>query len=216
VTFTVTGEPTCPCSIWTNATVPGTQNGGDPSSIEVGLKFRSDVGGYVTGVRFYKSSANTGTHIGDLWTAQGARLASVTFTNETASGWQQANFSSPVLISANTTYIVSYYAPNGGYSDDEPYFFSGPTDKPPLHAPADQSVGGNGLYLYASGGGFPRSSFNSANYWVDLVFVPSTPWNISGTISGGSGATITLAGPTNATAIADSSGNYIFSGVQNG
>jgi len=216
VNFNVTGQPACPCSIWTNSTVPGTPNSGDAASIEVGVKFRSDVGGYITGVRFYKSSANTGTHIGHLWTAPGGLLASVTFTNETASGWQQANFASPVLISANTTYVVSYYAPNGGYSDDEPYFFAGPTDRPPLHAPADQAVGGNGLYLYASGGGFPRSSFNSANYWVDLIFVPSTPWNISGTISGGSGATVTLAGPTNGTAIADSSGNYTFSGVQNG
>ena len=215
ISFNVTGEPTCPCSIWSNSTVPGTPTTTDTSSVELGVKFRSDVGGYVTGVRFYKGTNNTGTHIGDLWTAQGTRLATVTFTNETASGWQQANFSSPVLILANTTYVISYYAPNGGYADDEPYFM-GSIDSPPLHAPADEGAGGNGVFIYASGGGFPVATFNMGNYWVDLVFVPSTPWSISGTISGGAGATVTLSGPTNATTAADSSGNYAFAGVLNG
>src|SRR5256885_853529 len=61
--------------------------------IEVGVKFRSDSPGTVTGVRFFKlSSANSGTHIGDLWSASGQLLASATFTGETASGWQTALF----------------------------------------------------------------------------------------------------------------------------
>ncbi len=30
--------------------------------------------------------------------------------------------------------------------------------------------GPNGLYLYGSGGGFPTSSYNDTNYWVDAVF----------------------------------------------
>ena len=40
----------------------------------------------------------------DLWSATGTLLATATFTNETASGWQQANFSNPVPITAGTTY----------------------------------------------------------------------------------------------------------------
>ena len=32
--------------------------------------------GWVTGVRFYKSTANIGTHTGTLWTASGTQLAS--------------------------------------------------------------------------------------------------------------------------------------------
>ncbi len=46
------------------------------------------------GIRFYKGVANTGTHMGALWSSTGAKLANVTFSGETASGWQQANFSS--------------------------------------------------------------------------------------------------------------------------
>ena len=38
----------------------------------------------MTGVRFYKSAANIGTHVGSLWTATGDLLASGTFTNESA------------------------------------------------------------------------------------------------------------------------------------
>ncbi len=63
------------------------------------MKFSSEVTGNVTGVRFYKAAANTGTHIGSLWSAGGTLLASATFTGESASGWQQVNFSSPVPIS---------------------------------------------------------------------------------------------------------------------
>ena len=35
------------------------------------MKFKADSNGTVTGVRFYKAAANTGTHIGSLWTAAG-------------------------------------------------------------------------------------------------------------------------------------------------
>ena len=67
-----------------------------PNAVNLGVKFQSDVAGYITGIRFYKGPSNTGTHVGHLWTASGALLATATFTNETASGWQQVNFANPV------------------------------------------------------------------------------------------------------------------------
>src|SRR5207237_3475676 len=63
--------------------------------IELGVKLRSDVNGTVTAIRYYKSSSDTSTHTGSLWSATGALLATGTFTNETASGWQQLNLSTP-------------------------------------------------------------------------------------------------------------------------
>jgi hypothetical protein len=140
----------------------------DPAAYELGVKFRSDVDGFVTGVRFYKGAANTGTHTGSLWTLSGQRLATATFTDETASGWQQASFATPVPVSAGQTYLVSYSAPNGLFSLTRP-FFDVPYDAPPLHAVGD---GGNGVYATAPGG-FPTQSFQAANYWVDLVFETS-------------------------------------------
>ena len=83
--------------------------------LEVGMKFTSNVGGYITGLRFYKGVGGKGTHIGNLWSINGTNLASATFIDETASGWQTVTFSSPVAITANTIYVVSYFSPNGDF-----------------------------------------------------------------------------------------------------
>jgi hypothetical protein len=165
--------PGCPCSIWASSATPGTPSDSDTSAVELGVRFRSDVAGQVTGVRFYKGTGNTGTHVGHLWSASGTLLGTVTFSGETATGWQQATFATPVTIAANTTYIVSYYAPNGRYAGDVGYFASSGVDRGPLHALADGVDGANGVYHYGSGGGFPTDTWQSANYWVDLTFNPS-------------------------------------------
>jgi hypothetical protein len=79
----------------------------DPNSVELGFKFQASTNGSIMGVEFYKGPQNTGTHVADLWTATGTLLATATFTNETASRWQQVNFSNPVAITAGTTYVAS-------------------------------------------------------------------------------------------------------------
>ena len=122
----------CPCSIWGTNTTPGTADSGDSASIEVGVKFKTDTYGSVTGIRFYKASTNTGTHIGDLWTSSGQLLASATFSGETTSGWQQVNFTHPVSLNPNTTYVASYFAPKGHYSEDGAYFYTVPELGAPL------------------------------------------------------------------------------------
>ena len=85
----------------------------------VGVRFRADTNGTITGVRFYKGAANTGTHVGNLWTNTGTLLATATFSGETASGWQQVTFSSPVAVTANTTYVASYHTNTGQYGADD-------------------------------------------------------------------------------------------------
>jgi len=128
------------------------------------------VAGRITGIRFYKGAGNTGTHVGTLWTSTGTKLASATFTSETASGWQQVNFATPVAVSAGTVYVASYYAPAGHYAGDNNAFATAGVDNPPLHALQDGSSGGNGTYAYNSVSTFPNSSYQSSNYWVDVVF----------------------------------------------
>src|SRR4249920_1926583 len=103
-------------SIWPSSTVPAAIDNGNSGPLELGVSFKSDVSGTITGIRFYKSSANTGTHVGRLWSPTGALLASVTFTGETSSGWQQANFSTPVAITANTVYVASFGLTIGHFS----------------------------------------------------------------------------------------------------
>jgi hypothetical protein len=170
-----TPPPTgCPCSVWTTSTVPGTPADSDTAAVEVGMRFRADVTGRVTAVRFYKGSGNSGTHVGHLWTGTGTLLGTVTFTGETATGWQTATFATPVPITANTTYVVSYYAPAGRYAGDHGYFATGGVDNGPLHALRDGADGGNGVYRYGAGGGFPSNTWESSNYWVDVVFTPGS------------------------------------------
>ena len=174
-TINITAGGTCPCSIWSAATVPPAPvDDGDPASVELGTKFRSDSNGFITAVRFYKAAANTGTHTGTLWSNTGAQLATVSFSGETASGWQQASFPNPVAITANTTYVVSYHAPDGHYTGSDAYFATA-VDRPPLHALRDGVDGANGLYVYSTATSFPNNTWNSENYWVDVVFTTTAP-----------------------------------------
>src|SRR5262249_23752933 len=144
-------------TIWASSAVPGVVDSGPDSSLELGVKFRSDLGGAISGVRFYKAVANTGTHTGTLWTSDGTMLATATFTGETSSGWQQVNFAAPVSITANTVYVASYHCSNGHYAGDLSYFSSGGVDSPPLHALASGASGGNGVFTYGPTTVFPTS-----------------------------------------------------------
>ncbi|QXJ21549.1 DUF4082 domain-containing protein [Actinomadura graeca] len=164
---------TCPCSVWADESAPQVPSVDDNGSVELGMKFRADSGGWVTGVRFYKGAGNTGTHTGSLWKPDGTRLATATFSNESAEGWQEVTFSSPVQVTAGTTYIVSYLAPNGHYSANIGGFANAGVDAPPLHALRAGEDGPNGVYAYGSGG-FPGNA-STSNYWVDVVFTTTQP-----------------------------------------
>jgi hypothetical protein len=167
--FTTAGTVSCPCTLFASGAVPATVDSGDPSGVSLGVKFVPSVSGYVTGVRFYKAAANTGTHTGTLWSASGTQLATGTFTGESGSGWQTLQFASPVAVTGGSTYVASYFAPNGHYSDNQ-NFFAASYSNGPLSAPA----GANGVYLYG-GAGFPTDSWNSSNYWIDPIFTTSPP-----------------------------------------
>ena len=151
---------------------PTTVDGGDVSSVVLGMKFTASVNGSVTGIRFYKSSANTGTHVGTLWDSTGGRLTEASFANETASGWQTMTFASPVSITAGTTYVVSYLAPNGRYSVTGNGFSSGLTNGP-LSALAN-SASANGVFAYSGTAVFPANTWGASNYWVDVLFAPGS------------------------------------------
>jgi methionine-rich copper-binding protein CopC len=163
----------CPCTIWPDTAVPPVTSHTDPGAVEVGTKFRADSAGYVTGVRFFKGAGNTGSHVGNLWTADGTLLAKVVFSGESTAGWQQANFTTPVAITANTTYVVSYHAPNGRYAVTLGGFASAGVDSPPLHALANGVDGPNGVYRYGADA-FPING-SDHNYWVDVVFTTTLP-----------------------------------------
>jgi hypothetical protein len=158
-------------SIWSNSATPSVLDDGGTSPTEVGVKFTTDTSGFVSGIRFYKSMANTGTHVGNLWTSSGQLLATATFAGETASGWQSVYFASPILLTANTTYVASYHTDTGHTSNDQSYFVNAGVDNAPLHALSSTAGAGNGVSLLTTTSAFPTVSATNSNYWVDVVFM---------------------------------------------
>jgi chitosanase len=152
------------------------------------------VAGDVTGVRFYKSSLNTGKHTGSLWSTSGRLLATTTFTGETKSGWQTAQFSKPVSIAANVTYIISYHAPKGHYAVNGGYFKTSAHTTQKLTAPMATATSDNGMYKYtATQASYPNTNAGGSNYWVDVVFTsklvsapvaPAAPANLVANLQG--------------------------------
>src|SRR4051794_17309128 len=130
---------------------------------ELGMNFTSDNPGVIQAIRYYKSPSETGTHVGRIWSATGQQLATVTFTNESASGWQQQALATPLTINAATSYVVSvntnsYYALTS-------QGFSAAISNAGLNAPV-----GAGVYNDV-GGVFPTLVYQNENYFRDVVFV---------------------------------------------
>ena len=100
-------------------------------------------------------------------------LASATFTSETTTGWQQVQFSSPVAVTANTTYVASYHTDTGYYSSDFNYFATVGFDNGPLHALSQPVGGSNGLYRYGASA-FPNKASMPPTIGF-VVFEPDCP-----------------------------------------
>ncbi len=163
-TFTTSGATACPCSLMDTSTEPVQVDSNDGAAVTLGLKFTPSVSGFIKGLRYYRDASNTGTHTGALYTSAGVKLADLTFSTG-GTGWQSANFATAVAVTAGTTYVAAYYAPDGHYSADL-NFFAQPVVNKPL-----ASVNPGSVYLY--GDGFPTQTYMNTNYYVDVLFVTS-------------------------------------------
>ncbi|HKM54012.1 MAG TPA: DUF4082 domain-containing protein, partial [Isosphaeraceae bacterium] len=169
---TTRGAAATPDSIWGNSSVPS-ENYYSHGSYELGVKFTASVAGEVTGVRFYKQTWMGGyLHVGHLWSSTGTLLATATFTKESAYGWQQVSFSSPVAIAANTVYIASFSTGGGYFGITSPFFTSGGVISGPLQALSNSVAGGDGVYNRS--GAFPNVDGNGMNFWADVAYTPSS------------------------------------------
>ena len=157
-TFTTSG---CPCTLFSDLVRPTNQSAG--GSYELGVKLQVTQPLTVRALRYYKGFGETGTHTGSVWTANGFRLATVTFANETASGWQQQALPAPLQLQANTTYVVSVNA-NSRYAVT-PSGLASQVVSGPLRTVAD---GQNGVFSTTLGA-FPDQSYLGSNYYVDAV-----------------------------------------------
>ena len=113
----------------------------------------------------------------------GTRLAQATFTGETASGWQTVTFASPVQVTPNTTYVASYFAPNGHYAATADYFYRAPAPGPERRRDRRQrrrctrcatpARTTNGVYTYSASSTFPANPSAPPTTGSTSIFTPT-------------------------------------------
>ena len=152
-----------------HSTTPSTVDSGDTQSVELGVKFTASSNGYITGIRYYKSTANTGTHTGSLWSSTGTTVGHRQRSRAKRPAAGNRFSSRPLSPSRPARHMwPAITRPSGHYSVNRSYFSSAVTSGP-LQVPAS-----GGVYLYGAGG-FPTQSYQASNYWVDVVFSTAPP-----------------------------------------
>ena len=122
-----------------------------------------------------------------------------TFTNESASGWQTATFVGPVSITAGTTYIASYYAPRRPLLGLRPRASSQRLRQPAAARAGAAARPATASTSTASPAASRRTSYNSADYGVDVMFAlpkPGAVSNVAAAEAGATAANVTWTAPT--------------------
>ena len=197
------GAPASVVSIFTTQT-PGILNATDGTSYEMGTKFSVSANGTITHIRYWLASLeDVVTHTGRIWSSGGTQLTSVVFTGETGSGWQQQALATPLAVTSGSTYTVSVNV-NGGYVTT-----SGGLAAPITNGALTALTNGG---VFGVSGLYPTTTFGSANYFRDVVFLPASAagadgdfyidtlnWNIYGPKTAGNwGNPTSLIGPAGA------------------
>ncbi len=142
---------------------------------ELGAQMSSDVPGRITAIRYYRLAGDVGPHVGHVWSAAGALLATVPIPAQTAAGWQEVTLLAPVPVSAGMTWAVSVDSATGTH-----YAFT-PGLNPLTNGHLKATDG-----LYGPTGVFPVST-TPTSYYRDVRFVPDTPPTITISADGTAG-----------------------------
>lgn len=148
-------------------TADGTANG-----LNLGTVFVITSPGLITHIRYYKSPGETGPNIGRVYNSSLALLQEITFTGESASGWQTQALSSPIAVSVGAFYMVAVFRPTTAHYPKQETFFATRYTNGPIYGEASASVPGigNGCYSYNASPTPPTNTFNASCYFVDIVF----------------------------------------------
>ncbi len=159
----------------------GTTVTSDHTSYTFGVQFSVSQAATLTGIWFYSASdADTGSLPATiaLFAVTGQSLVhqeTATWSGAAASGWVRAPFSSPPSLTASVSYKGAVLGTSGvnWYSATSHYWDSGAGSggitSGPLSAP-NNAGGDGGQDTFNAGGSltYPDTSFNAANYWVDV------------------------------------------------
>jgi hypothetical protein len=155
------GGTTAPTQFFADSYVPSGTNNSGTTPANLGIVVASTQAAHIVGIRFYKLvGQNSGTHVGYVWReSDQTLLGSVTFTGETASGWQTATLPTPIAVTAGANYRAAYSTTST--------FAYQPTWPGITVAPFTAASGG--VYATAAVGTYP-ASVGTDWYLVDIVW----------------------------------------------
>lgn len=149
---------------------PGTIDGGDAASYNMGVKLSTSRPLVLTTAAFYKASTNTGTHVATLFAVVPAGfpnatsnviMAQKTFTGESASGWQSMTLD--FLLMPGVSYTLAVLMPAGHYSFNSGYFAT------QIVVGSVTFPAGAGVFTATSNADVPPvTAVGNAHYWIDL------------------------------------------------
>ena len=187
----IAGSASEPYGLWTDDTVPKSPADPDTRPVELGVRFNSNVDGWITGLRYYRFAQGAPSSRGTLWSSGGSILARAQFPTNYGPGWQTAELDQPVAIAAGRDYVASYTAPKGRYPSDE--FTLGGQNR----VTNRNLTAAAGTFNYQLG--FPVATWNGSNYYVDVRFTASDPAQVKPTITSKPSSPTTTAVPTTTT-----------------
>ena len=147
------------------------------SPSELGVRFRVEVPGVITELRYYRTANETGPHTGHLWRSTGELLATVPFpasNDAVGAGWRTIPLNPPLLLSPAEAYVLSV---NG---NTHCAMIPGGFDRSRRVGSIIAFAEGNGVF--ADQGNFPSQADGNTDYMRDMTFVPVTPretWRLS-------------------------------------
>jgi hypothetical protein len=149
-------------TFWADSETPAnTSNSNSNSNIAMG--FAPIVTGSIAAIQFYKISTDTGTHVGTVWReTDQALLGSVTFSGESATGWQTATLSPPVAATGGQRYRVAVSRPAQPFAQISA--FTGIT------VAGVMAMDNTAYYVLGSQTGYPSTSFAGTSFVVDVIF----------------------------------------------
>ncbi len=144
------------------------------SAVELGTRFRSDVDGYITGDPLLQEPPeHRPAHRQPVDRRPARVLATVTFTGETASGWQEATLPDARWRSPPTRPTSSRTTPTRATTPARTAT-SPPAASTTVRCTRCRTASTAPTASTATARArFPTETYDSENYWVDVVFVTS-------------------------------------------
>ena len=159
-------------SIWPRDLPVAAFDASPNGATEAGVRFRSDLGGWVVAIRYHRGAGDPGSRVVHLWDRDGQVLAEAPAGPAFDGGWHEVVLPRPVRVEPGLAYVASRRLDQGRIAVTDDYFDE-PVESPPFRVQVGTPVQVGGAFAFARTGAFPGEGVRGANPWVDVVFVPS-------------------------------------------